>query len=69
MLDGRQQYIVRSIAEGESHSGQAAQLKISPSAITQRRHSIAKRALEFWGDEVLADVQMLPLWRRQAGRG
>ena len=69
MLDGSQQYIVRATAEGESYSGQAAHLRVTPSAITQRRHSIAKRALEFWGDEVLADVGMLPLWRREMVRG
>jgi hypothetical protein len=64
-LSERQQYIVRSIAEGESYMGQAAHLRVTPSAITQRRHSIAKRARRFWGDEVLADAGMLPLWRRQ----
>jgi DNA-directed RNA polymerase specialized sigma24 family protein len=66
MLDGRQQYIVRATAEGESYMGQAAHLRVTPSAITQRRHTIARRAREFWGDEVLADAGMLPLWRRQA---
>jgi hypothetical protein len=64
-LSERQRYIVRSIAEGESYSGQAARLKVSPAAITQRRQTIAPRAREFWGDEVLADVQVLPLWRRE----
>ena len=68
MLDGRQQYIVRATAEGESYMGQAAQLKVTPSAITQRRQTIAKRARAFWGDQVLADAQVLPLWRRQAGQ-
>jgi hypothetical protein len=69
MLDGRQQYIVKATAEGESYTGQAARLKVSPAAITQRRHTIAKRAREFWGESVLADAGMLPLWRRQADRG
>ena len=68
MLDGPQQYIVRATAEGESYMGQAAQLKVTPSAITQRRQTIAKRARAFWGDQVLADAQVLPLWRRQAGQ-
>jgi DNA-directed RNA polymerase specialized sigma24 family protein len=68
MLDGRQQYIVRATAEGESYMGQAAHLKVSPSAITQRCDTIAKRARQFWGDEVLADVQVLPVWRREMGR-
>jgi DNA-directed RNA polymerase specialized sigma24 family protein len=66
MLDGRQQYIVKATAEGESYSGQAAQLKISPSAITQRRQTIARRARQFWGESVIADAQVLPLWRREA---
>ena len=69
-LSERQQYIVRATAQGESYSGQAAHLRLTPSAITQRRQTIAKRALEFWGESVLADAQMLPLWRRipQEGR-
>jgi DNA-directed RNA polymerase specialized sigma24 family protein len=66
MLDGRQQYIVKATAEGESYTGQAAQLKVSPSAITQRCDTIAKRARAFWGDSVLQDVEIMPLWRRQA---
>jgi hypothetical protein len=45
---------------------QAAQLKVSPAAITPRKDTIAKRARHFWGDGVLEDVQALPLWRRQA---
>ena len=69
MLDAPQRYIVRATADGESYMNQADQLKVSPSAITQRCDTIAKRARRFWGDEVLADVQTLPLWRRQAGRG
>ena len=69
MLDGRQQYIVKATAEGESYMGQAAHLKVSPAAITQRRHTIAKRARQFWGEAVLADAQMQPLWRRQGERG
>jgi DNA-directed RNA polymerase specialized sigma24 family protein len=66
MLDGRQQYIVKATAEGESYTGQAAQLKVSPSAITQRRDTIARRARSFWGDSVLQDAEIMPLWRRQA---
>jgi hypothetical protein len=66
MLDGRQQYIVKATAEGESYTGQAAQLEVSPSAITQRCDTIAKRARAFWGDSVLQDVEIMPLWRRQA---
>jgi DNA-directed RNA polymerase specialized sigma24 family protein len=66
LLDGPQQYIVHATAEGESYSGQAEHLKVTPSAITQRRQTIARRARSFWGDSVLADVQILPLWRRQA---
>ena len=65
-LSERQRYIVKATAEGESYSGQAARLRVSPAAITQRRHTIARRARQFWGESVLADVQMLPLWRRQA---
>jgi hypothetical protein len=57
---------MRSIAEGESYTGQAAHLRVTPSAITQRKDTIAKRATAFWGDEVLADAQAQPLWRRQA---
>lgn len=52
-----------------AYIAQASQLKISPSAITQRQHTIARRARRFWGDEVLADVQVLALWRREMGRG
>ena len=66
VLDAPQRYIVKATAEGESYIDQADQLKVSPSAITQRRQTIAKRARRFWGDEVLADVQVQPLWRRQA---
>jgi hypothetical protein len=66
MLDGRQQYIVKATAEGESYMNQAAQLKVTPSAITQRRDTIARRARQFWGEAVIEDVQMLPRWRRQA---
>ena len=69
VLDGRQQYIVKGTAEGESYMGQAAQLKVTPSAITQRKDTIAKRARAFWGESVLADVQTQPLWRREMGRG
>ena len=68
VLDAPQRYIVKATAEGESYSGQAAQLKVTPSAITQRKDTIAKRARQFWGESVIADVQMLPLWRRQAGQ-
>ena len=42
------------------------QLNVTPSAITQRRQTIARRARSFWGDSVLAEVQILPFWRRQA---
>ena len=66
LLEPLQQYIVKATAEGESYTEQAAQLKVSPAAITQRRDTIAKRARRFWGDGVLADVQAQPLWRRQA---
>jgi DNA-directed RNA polymerase specialized sigma24 family protein len=69
MLDGRQQYIVRATAEGESYMGQAARLGVSPSAITQRRDTIAKRARAFWGESVLQDAERMPLWRRQEQRG
>jgi hypothetical protein len=69
VLDAPQRYIVKATAEGKSYMGQAAQLKVSPSAITQRKDTIAKRARRFWGDEVLADVQVLPRWRREMGRG
>ena len=69
MLDEPQQYIVRATAQGESYMGQAARLKISPSAITQRKDTIAKLARAFWGETVLADVQAQPLWRREMGRG
>lgn len=69
MLDGRQQYIVRATAEGESYMGQAARLGVSPSAITQRCDTIARRARQFWGDGVIADAQAQPLWRREMGRG
>ena len=55
-------------AEGESYMGQAAQLKVSPAAVTQRKDTIAKRARQFWGESVLADVQVQPMWRRQAGQ-
>jgi hypothetical protein len=34
-------------------------LRVTPSAIAQCRQTIARRAREFWGDEVLADAQML----------
>lgn len=69
LLEAPQQFIVRSIAEGESVNHQAAQLRVCPSAVTQRRQTIAKRVRQYWGDAVLADVQALPLWRRQAERG
>lgn len=69
MPSERQQDIVRSIAQGESYMGQAAQLKVSPSAITQRRDTIARRARQFRGESVLEDVQRQPLWRREMGRG
>ena len=69
LLEPPQQYIVKATAEGESYMDQAAQLKVSPSAITQRRDTIAKRARRFWGDEVLEDVQVQPLWRREVQRG
>jgi hypothetical protein len=69
LLDEPQQYIVRATAEGESCIGQAAHLKITPSAITQRKDTIARRARQFWGDSVLADAGSMPLWRRQAARG
>jgi hypothetical protein len=65
LLEEPQQYIVRATAAGERYIGQAAQLKVTPSAITQRRRTIARKARRFWGDGVLEDVQMLPLWRRQ----
>jgi DNA-directed RNA polymerase specialized sigma24 family protein len=66
LLDAPQRYIVRATAEGESYIGQAAQLKVSPPAITQRKDTIARRARAFWGESVLADVQVQPLWRRTA---
>ncbi len=66
MLDGRQQYIVRAMAEGRSVNRQAEELKVSPPAVCQRRDTIGRRARRFWGESVLADVQMQPLWRRQA---
>jgi hypothetical protein len=69
MLDGGQQCIVKATAEGESYMGQAARLGVTPSAITQRKDTIARRAKAFWGDEVLEDVQVQPLWRREAERG
>jgi hypothetical protein len=69
VLDAPQRYIVMATAEGESYMGQAAQLKVTPSAITQRKDTIAKRARAFWGESVLADVQTQPLWRREMGRG
>jgi hypothetical protein len=56
-----QQYIVRATAEGESYMGQAARLGVSPSAITQRRDTIVKRARAFWGKSVLQDAEMLSL--------
>lgn len=68
LLDAPQRYIVRATAEGESCMSQAAQLRVSPSAITQRKDTIAKRARALWGDGVLADVQVLPLWRRAEER-
>ena len=37
-----------------------------PSSITQRRDTIARRARSFWGDSVLQDAEIMPLWRRQA---
>ena len=67
-LDGAQQYIVRATAEGESLDDQAARLRVSPSAACQRRHTIGRRARQFWGDSVLADAQTQPLWRRQMQR-
>jgi hypothetical protein len=66
MLDGRQRYIVKATAEGESYMGKAAHLRVTPAAITQRKDTIAKRARAFWGDGVLADAGVLPLWQRQA---
>ena len=65
-LDNRQRYIVRATAEGESVNHQAEELKMSPSAVCQRRDTIGRRARRFWGESVLEDVQVLPLWRRQA---
>ena len=47
----------------------ATQLKVSPSAITQRKDTIARRARQFWGESVIADVQALPPWRREMGQG
>ena len=64
-LDGAQRYIVRATAEGESLNDQAARLQVSPPAVCQRRHTIGRRARQFWGDTVLADAQTQPLWRRQ----
>ena len=69
VLEGPQQYIVQATAEGESVNHQAEELKVSPSAVCQRRDTIGRRARRFWGDEVLRDAQVLPLWRRQAERG
>ena len=67
-LDGAQRYIVRATAEGESLNDQAARLQVSAPAACQRRHTIGRRARQFWGDTVLADAQAQPLWRRQAQR-
>ena len=67
-LDGAQRYIVRATAEGESVNHQAGRLKVSPSAVCQRRDTIGRRARQFWGDSVLADAQTQPLWRREAQR-
>ena len=64
-LDRAQQYIVWATAEGESVNDQAARLKVSPPSVCQRRHTIGRRARQFWGDTVLADAQAQPLWRRQ----
>ena len=69
MLDGRQQYIVRATAGGERLTDQATQLKVTPSAVCQRRDTIAKRARAFWGESVLQDAERMPLWRRQEQRG
>jgi hypothetical protein len=66
MLDGRQQYIAMATAGGESVNHQAEHLKVSPPAVCSRKDTIAKRAKAFWGNGVLADVQMQPLWRRAA---
>jgi hypothetical protein len=64
-LDAAQRYIVRATAEGESLNDQAAWLQVSAPAACQRRHTIGRRARQFWGDTVLADAQAQPLWRRQ----
>jgi hypothetical protein len=69
MLDGPQQYILKATAEGQSVNSQAEELKVSAPAVCQRRDTIGRRARRFWGDSVLADVQTLPLWRREMGRG
>ena len=69
MLDGRQQYIVKATAEGESVNRQAEELQVSPSAVCQRRDTIGRRARRFWGESVLANAQMQPLWRREMERG
>jgi len=66
MLDAPQRYIVRATAEGESVSHQAEHLKVSPPAVCSRKDTIARKARRFWGDDVLADVQVRPLWRRAA---
>jgi len=65
MLDAPQRYIVQATARGERVTDQATRLGVSPPAVCQRRDTIARRALAFWGDAVLQDVSRMPLWRRQ----
>lgn len=63
-LPERQRTVVLGTAAGLTGIEQAGRLGVTPPRIVQIRREVARNALRFWGDSVLTDVMVKPLWMR-----
>ena len=59
----RDQSIIGFMIEGKNGPSIARQLKVCPSTITNRKHSLAKSIVEFMGADILVQVRKLPRWK------
>ena len=63
-LTPEQHQVVRDTAAGYGTGEQAERMDITAPAVVCRKRTVARRAREFWGDEVLNDTADTPLWRK-----
>ena len=63
-LTDRQQEVVMGMAVGLSGVEVAQRLQVSAPRVTEIKTDVARKATGFWGERVLKDASVRPLWWR-----